>query len=69
MEKVKGIEKEKYGAEFSRALDMALEKMKGLEGLRRNVDSFAVSAQQAAPKQHIEDLSAQADFIINGLGD
>lgn len=46
-EKVKGIEKEKYGAEFSRALDMALEKMKGLEGLRRNVDSFAVSAQQA----------------------
>ena len=28
-----------------------------------------ISAQQAAPKQHIEDLSAQADFIINGLGD
>ena len=28
-----------------------------------------LSAQQAAPKQHIEDLAAKADFVISGLGD
>ena len=28
-----------------------------------------ISAQQGAPKPYLEELAAQADFIISGLGD
>jgi len=46
-EKVKIIDKEKYGSEFANAFDEALGKMNGLESLRRNVDSFSVTGPQA----------------------
>ncbi len=28
-----------------------------------------LTAQQGAPKEHLEDLAAKADFVISGLGD
>jgi hypothetical protein len=37
--------------------------------IARVVRRSKISAQQAAPKQHLVDLAAEADFIINGLGD
>lgn len=40
---------------------------------RFNIDRVVrrskISAQKPAPAQHIADLAAEADFIINGLGD
>jgi hypothetical protein len=35
----------------------------------RVVRRSKISAQQAAPAQYIADLAAEADLIINGLGD
>lgn len=37
--------------------------------IARVVRRRKISAQQAAPGQYIVDLAAEADFIINGLGD
>jgi hypothetical protein len=37
--------------------------------IARVVRRTKISAQQSAPRQHIADLAAEADFIINGLGD
>jgi len=28
-----------------------------------------LTAQQGAPKQYLDELAAQADFILSGLGD
>jgi hypothetical protein len=28
-----------------------------------------ISAQQGAPKEYLDELAAQADFILSGLGD
>ena len=28
-----------------------------------------LTAQQGAPKQHLDELAAQADFVLSGLGD
>ena len=28
-----------------------------------------ITAQQGAPKEHLDELAAQADFILSGLGD
>lgn len=43
--------------------------------LRQNCDVAGVvrrrklTAQQGAPKSYLDDLAAQADFVISGLGD
>ena len=37
--------------------------------ISRVVRRTKISAQQSAPKEHLTDLAAEADFIINGLGD
>jgi hypothetical protein len=43
--------------------------------LRQNCDLSGVvrrrklTAQQGAPKQYLDELAAQADFVISGLGD
>ena len=37
--------------------------------ISRVIRRTKISAQQSAPKEHLADLAAEADFIINGLGD
>ena len=45
------------------------ERLKQTYGIAGVIRRRKLSAQQAAPKEFIEDLAAQADFFINGLGD
>jgi hypothetical protein len=45
------------------------ELLKERYNVARVVRRSKLSAQQAAPAEYIADLAAEADFIINGLGD
>ncbi len=38
-------------------------------GVAKMITRRKLTAQQGAPKQYIEELAAQADFVLAGLGD
>ena len=38
-------------------------------GVAKVITRRKLTAQQGAPKQYIEELAAQADFVLAGLGD
>jgi hypothetical protein len=38
-------------------------------GVARVVARRKISAQQGAPKQYLDELASQADFVLSGLGD
>ena len=38
-------------------------------GIAGVVKRRKITAQQGAPKQYLDELAAQADFVISGLGD
>jgi hypothetical protein len=38
-------------------------------GVARVISRRKLTAQQAAPKNHLDELSAEADFVLSGLGD
>ena len=38
-------------------------------GVAKLITRRKLTAQQGAPKQYLDELAAQADFVISGLGD
>ena len=38
-------------------------------GVANVITRRKLTAQQGAPKQYLDDLAAQADFVLSGLGD
>ena len=38
-------------------------------GVARVISRRKLTAQQGAPKQYLDELAAQADFVLSGLGD
>jgi hypothetical protein len=38
-------------------------------GLAKVISRRKLTAQQGAPKQYLDELAAQADFVLSGLGD
>jgi hypothetical protein len=53
---------DKLGERF----EQLLRKKYGIAGV---VKRRKLTAQQGAPKQYLDELAAQADFILSGLGD
>ena len=38
-------------------------------GIAKVISRRKLTAQQGAPKQYLDELAAQADFVLSGLGD
>ena len=45
------------------------ELLKEQYGVARVISRRKLTAQQGAPKEYLDDLAAQADFVLSGLGD
>ncbi|HKY09666.1 MAG TPA: hypothetical protein VJQ55_15560 [Candidatus Binatia bacterium] len=45
------------------------ELLKEQYGVSRVISRRKLTAQQGAPKEYLDDLAAQADFVLSGLGD
>jgi len=45
------------------------ELLKQKYGVAHVISRRKLTAQQGAPKQYLDDLASQADFVISGLGD
>jgi hypothetical protein len=45
------------------------ELLKEQYGVARVVSRRKLTAQQGAPKRYLDELAAQADFVLSGLGD
>jgi hypothetical protein len=45
------------------------EQLKEKYGVARVISRRKLTAQQGAPKQYLDELASQADFVISGLGD
>ena len=45
------------------------EQLKEKYGVAKVISRRKLTAQQGAPKEYLDELAAQADFVISGLGD
>jgi hypothetical protein len=45
------------------------EQLKEKYGVAKVISRRKLTAQQGAPKQYLDELASQADFVISGLGD
>ena len=45
------------------------EQLKEKYGVAKVISRRKLTAQQGAPKEYLDELAAQADFILSGLGD
>jgi len=45
------------------------EKLKEKYGVAKVISRRKLTAQQGAPKEYLDELAAQTDFVISGLGD
>jgi hypothetical protein len=45
------------------------ELLKEKYGVAKVISRRKLTAQQGAPKQYLDELASQADFVISGLGD
>ena len=45
------------------------EQLKEKYGVAKVISRRKLTAQQGAPKQYLDELAAQTDFVISGLGD
>lgn len=45
------------------------ELLKEKYGVARVISRRKLTAQQGAPKEYLDELAAQADFVLSGLGD
>ena len=45
------------------------ELLKEKYGVAKVISRRKLTAQQGAPKEYLDDLAAQADFVLSGLGD
>jgi len=45
------------------------ESLKEKFGVAKVITRRKITAQQGAPKQYLDELAAQADFVLSGLGD
>jgi hypothetical protein len=49
--------------------DRFAELLKEKYGVAKVISRRKLTAQQGAPKEYLDDLAAQADFVLSGLGD